>query len=266
MQRALGIISSCLKGMREEDTLDFISEAGFTSFFSSERATDMQSVTNIRKRAYSLGLRYEFLHAPFQGVNAMWEDGEASRPFLRAILDSIDSASENGVPAIIMHVSSGWNPPPINDTGLNRFDQIVEYGEKRGVIIAFENLRKLGNHAYLMQRYENSPFVAYCFDNGHEHCYTETVPYLDLFGKKLLCTHIHDNFGRPADDNINGDLHLLPFDGNYDFKKMIRKMDEYGYAGTLMLETGNWNERYASLSPKEFLKTAYERIEKISKL
>ena len=266
MERRLGIISSCVREIPEVDALALIQNAGFSSFFSSERATDMQSVTKIRKRADELGLRYEFLHAPFQGVNAMWEDGEASLRFLQGVLDSIDSASENGVPAIVLHVSSGWHPPQINDIGLARYDKIVEYGEKKGVVIAFENLRKLGNHAYLMQRYENSPFVKFCFDNGHEHCYTETVPYLDLFGKKLFCTHIHDNFGRPADKDADGDLHLLPFDGNYDFKKMIRKLDEYGYTGTLMLESGNWNERYTDISPENFLKTAYERAKKLSLL
>ena len=266
MQRDFGIISDCIRGLDEADALDYIHDAGFTAFFSSENATDMQSVTKIRKKADALGLRYEFLHAPYQGVNGMWTDEERSYPFLKRVLESIDSASENGVPAIIMHVSSGWHPPQINDLGLSRYDKIVEYGEKRGVIIAFENLRKVGNHAYLMQRYEDSKFVAYCFDNGHEHCYTETVPYLDLFGKKLLCTHIHDNFGRPADPEANGDLHLLPFDGNYDFQTMMRKLDKYGYTGTLMLETGNWNERYAHLTPEQLLKTAYERVEKLSKL
>ena len=266
MKRELGIISSCIKGLDEADALDYIRDAGFSTFFSSENATDMQSVTKIRKKADALGLRYEFLHAPFKGVNAMWTDEAISYPFFQSILNAIDAASENGVPAIIMHVSSGWHPPQINDLGLSRYDKVVEYGEKKGVIIAFENLRKVGNHAYLMQRYEDNKFVAYCFDNGHEHCYTETVPYLDLFGKKLLCTHLHDNFGRPAVKETDGDLHLLPFDGNYDFKKMMRKMDEYGYTGTLMLETGNWNERYADIPPEKFLQTAYERIKKISEM
>lgn len=38
------------------------------------------------------------------------------------------------------------------------------------------------------------------YENGHEHCYMETIPYLDLFGKDLFCVHLHDNYGRDKND------------------------------------------------------------------
>ena len=109
MQRDFGIISDCIRGLDEADALDYIHDAGFTAFFSSEHSTDMQSVAKIRKKADALGLRYEFLHAPYQGVNGMWTDEEHSYPFLKRVLESIDSASENGV---LYHIADflevGW--------------------------------------------------------------------------------------------------------------------------------------------------------------
>ena len=58
------------------------------------------------------------------------------------------------------------------------------------------------------------------------------------------------------------DMHVLPFDGNIDYEKMMRKLDEYDYKGSLMLEV--FSGPYPNLSPDEFIKTAFERIKKIS--
>ena len=45
---------------------------------------------------------------------------------------------------------------------------------------------------------------------------------------------------------------MLPFDGSCDFEMMMRKLNEYGYEGCLMLELGN--SRYQDMmTAKEFL-------------
>ena len=109
-----------------------------------------------------------------------------------------------------MTTSSGWNPPQVNDLGLSRYDEIVLYAEKRGITVAFENLRMVGNLAYLIDRYEHCDNVRFCFDCGHEHCYTKTVSMIDVFTNRICCTHIHDNMGKE-------DEHLIPGDGIIDW-------------------------------------------------
>ena len=47
---------------------------------------------------------------------------------------------------------------------------------------------------------------------------------------------------------------------------MMRKLDEYNYTGTLMLEVFQSMDKYKMMSQKEFLDTCYERIVKISKM
>lgn len=136
---------------------------------------------------------------------------------------------------------------------------MVEYAEKKNVVIAFENQRKLGNLSCIFERYQNASNVGFCFDSGHEHCFTVNIPFLNFYAEKVICTHIHDNFGKKS-----GDVHLLPFDGDYDFKVMMERLSEVEYKGSLMLELSN--KRYQHLSVDDFLSEAFKRILKISKM
>ena len=265
MNRRLGINVDCLVEIDELKALDLIKAAGFETFFSNAYKND--TVSAIKKKADALGLTYEFIHAPFHHINELWKNGTGYLEVMEYMKESIDSAANNGIGIVITHVSSSWTPPPVNDMGLSRFDELVGYAKDRGITLAFENLRLLGNLACLADRYEKMENVRFCFDCGHEHCYTKTICMMDVFTTRVCCTHIHDNHGRPFDDKVNDrDEHLLPFDGTYNYEKMMRKLDEYNYKGSLMLEVNQEIADYRKMSAEEFLATCYERIKKISQM
>ena len=261
MKRKLGILANCIWGENPVQTLKKIKLHGFESFFSNDY--DEETVLALQEEARKLGLDYEFIHGPYDGINEMWTS-EQTPPIFHEMCTAIRSARKAGVKTVIVHVSSSENPPPICDLGLARFDQWVEFAKQNGVILAFENLRKFGNFAYLMQRYEDKENVRYCYDCGHERCYTVNVPFLEFLGDKLICTHIHDNRGKDLSRPDGGDLHLLPFDGNIDYQKMMKGLNGANYQGSLMLEVFNLN--YGSMSADEFLADCYQRIKKISLL
>ncbi len=260
MERKFGIIASCISSQTEKENLQLIKDHGFTSFFSSEKEFGEKYVAELKNQAVKLGLEYEFMHGPFAGINEMWTSKETPKIFYD-FKQAIDSASQSGVKTVVAHVSSSFNPPQINPLGLSRFDDWVEHAEKKGVTLAFENLRRLGNFAYLMDRYEKNESVKYCYDCGHEHCYTIRVPFLTLYGERLACTHLHDNFGRDDKLSNGGDLHLLPFDGNIDYSRVMNGLKKANYKGNLTLEI--FSEFYPNLSADEFLKSAYERAQKL---
>ena len=263
MKRKWGMVASCMKGETELNALRHIKDYGFESFFSTDNPSDCKHAVALKNEAVKLGLEYEFIHGPFDGINDMWTSTEEPQIF-RDFKASIDAAKESGAKAVVTHVSSSFNPPQINAVGLSRFDQWVEYAEKQGVVLAFENLRRLGNFAYLMDRYEGNPFVKYCYDSGHEHCYTVTAPFARIYGDRLFCTHLHDNFGQNKAVKDGGDSHLLPFDGNIDFDEVAKNLAKSGYKGSLMLEV--FSGIYPNLTTDEFMKTAYERAQKLLKL
>ncbi len=265
MDRKLGINSNCIRGMKELDVLPLIKEAGFVSFFT--QAYTVSEVTALKEQADKLGLFYESVHAPFRGINPIWLSGMDYLPIYRGLKESIDACAQNDIPIVVMHLSSGWKAPEINDLGLARYDALVEYAAERGVTIAFENLRKIGNVAYFADRYANVPNVGFCYDCGHEHCYTKYISWPDIFRNRIVFTHIHDNLGRGDEETGDPDLHWLPFDGTKDYAFMMRQLDRYGYEGTLSLEAANHTRpEYLAMTPKDFLATCYERAAKIAKM
>lgn len=265
MERKLGINCDCIRGADATETLRMMREIGFEAYFTGNYTRP--AVARIKKAGDQLGLTLNSLHAPFDGINNLWLPGMSYRPIYKRIVETIDAAAENGVPVIVLHVSSGWRPPEMSDIGFSRFDALVEYADDKGVKVAFENLRMIGNLAYFTDRYKKVENVGYCLDIGHQHCYTKTITWMDIFKERLLLTHIHDNFGIDEEYQEHTDIHYLPFDGNVDYEKMMRDLDKYGYEGNLTLEVFNQSKpEYAEMAPIDFLTTAYERIERISKL
>ena len=265
MERKLGINSGCLPdiaGTAEE--LKRIRDAGF-DWFSSASCLPEQ-VCMLKNEGERIGLTLGFLHAPTAGINNFWREDLEYLPLWKQVIASIDSAAACDIPTVVMHLSSGWTAPALTDIGFSRFDRLVEYAIDKKVGLAFENVRKLGNLAAIMERYERIPNVGFCYDCGHEHCYTETVHFLDFLGKRTFCTSIHDNFGRDREDpRRDTDEHLMPFDGNVDYRDMMARLNRYGYSGALTLQLVKKGE-YAQKSDAAFLAVAFERLNRIARL
>ena len=88
---------------------------------------------------------------------------------------------------------------------------------------------------------------------------------MDVYGDRLICTHIHDNFGKGYCEDP--DLHYLPFDGNIDYAVMMSKLNKCNYTGSIMLELSNTSKpEYAAMGEKEFIKEAYRRAVRLNEL
>ena len=269
MKRKLGIVCDCIKGNNPIDTLDYLKGVGFECFFSD--VYDIKTVSALQNKAVKLGLEYQFIHSPYSPINGMWTEGEGYLETVNAVKECLSNASECGIPGVILHVSSGWTPPPMCELGFKRFDELVDFAVKKGVCIAFENLRKPEYLQEILNRYSGVEQAVFCYDCGHEHCFSPEVPIMDKFGHRIKFTHFHDNFGKnsPA-PNGNTDLHLLPFDGDCDYQWVIDKLDEFNYTGSIMLETFDAPHGHggmcSSLKGKAFLEEAYKRATKLNGL
>ena len=250
--RKLGVALSHLEDISIDEQLEMIKKAGFEAVLISDTHTlDKRFVC---QKAMEHGLDIDQFHARFKGTNSIWMEGEEGEELLHDIMANMDIAKEFNIGKVVVHLDSGFNSPFVSDIGKERLDRLMVYSAETGVKIAFENIRKLANLAYVMERY---PEAGYCYDSGHECCYTDNrYDFLALFGKRILCTHIHDNSGYPNDD------HLIPYDGVVDFDGVIERLKKTGYEGTLTSESAVVlnNERRKALYENLTYQVWYDRL------
>ena len=238
--------------------LPLIKQVGFDCIFTGDFAKGADAracAVQTAEECARLGLRYESIHAPFDGINEMWRDGEKGDNMLCRLKNSIDICAMLGIPYTIVHLSSGENAPCVNDIGHARYDKLVEHAVNKGVTIAFENQRKLANLAFVMELYKDVKEVRFCWDVGHEACFTDGREFMPIFGDKLAYTHIHDNCCIH-----NGDDHMIPFDGAIDFTRVASHLKRYaGEDVTLTLEL-----RYHGTEPEDaYIARAYAAAAKL---
>ena len=233
--------------------------AGFECFFTY--GNDRDFISHMKEKGDSLGLFYEALHAPRDGINDLWLPGEKGDETAALLSQSVALAAEFGIPTVIMHISSKENCPHVTDIGLERFDSVVQFAAEKNIKIAVENQRKLGNIATVLEIYGKDSPVGFCWDIGHEKCFAHGREYMPFFGDRCILTHIHDN-----NCQYNIDEHLLPFDGQIDFRRTAELLHNSGYKGTLMLEIDlphEGSDKYADLSLEQFTAKAYASINRL---
>ena len=263
--RKLGINFSAYRGLTHEEYAKKIAELGFEATFTGvyETEAEQAEVADILAR---YGIAYETIHAPFRKyTNHLWLDCEEGDRMLATLKTSIDRCKLVGAPVVVVHLSSGEQAPPVTDIGRARFTSLVEHAAKNGVTVAFENQRKLANLAWAFETFSAEDSVGFCWDCGHEACFTPGREYMPLFGKRVVCLHIHDNMGV-----YNGDCHMIPFDGKINFYRFAEHLRNSGFDGTLMLEVAHKkpanyyeNHFYLNLTADEYLQRAANAVKKL---
>ncbi|MBQ8577669.1 MAG: sugar phosphate isomerase/epimerase [Clostridia bacterium] len=254
--RPLGINLHAVKGLTDDGYLKKIAALGFTRTFTGVHSEERQK--SIAALCETYGIVCETLHAPFSHINDIWLPDDNG--LLSELFTCIDRCLIAGAKIAVVHLSSGQNPPPITDIGRERFARLVDYASAKNVKVAFENQRMLANLAWALETFP--PDVAgFCWDCGHESCFTPGRHYMPLFSDRLICTHLHDNSGV-----FNADNHRLPFDGAIAWESVADAIRTSGYEGSLMLETGNTAPNgtggfYDDLTPEEYLEKAWVAAE-----
>lgn len=209
--------------------LDLLAQAGFCAISPGwEPGGDLQETV---QQARTLGLTLQSLHGPLRGMPAMWSrDRDIARPILEDLLSSALDCAALEIPILVVHPWNGVDYTFCREAlCFDHFDQLVTHAGQLGIQVAFENLEGPEYLTALMTRYAHCENVGYCWDCGHERCYTPHWDPLRLFGDRLIMTHLNDNFGvTDPGGRLQGtdDLHLLPGHGNLDWADTLRRLKE----------------------------------------
>ncbi len=237
-----------------EDRLALIKENGFDGVmlgFSEEYKHNQFELAD------KTGLAVENVHSPFDRMNALWDKRSDSTAIYNRTADCIRICAENNVSRIVVHPTDGLVPPQVSLFGMKNFDGLISTAANYGVKLLFENIQLPSFLDILFDKFGVSESVGFCYDIGHENCFTKGEDRLVKHSGLLEALHIHDNEG-------SSDSHMLPFDGNIDYRLFAEKLKTIGYEGALSLEVFRDRSRqYTQISADEFVKKAKQAADRL---
>lgn len=252
-----------------DETCRIVKSAGFDGAFAGwNKKGDAELAAEL---FYKHGLIHQSVHAPFSHISDMWTP-DYNRVLERQI-ECLEETARCGVGITVSHVFIGFGKKDEpNEWGLESFGKYLDRAEKLGVYVAFENTEGEGYLNYLLEHFKERKICGYCWDSGHEQCYSRGKDLLALYGDRLLCTHLNDNLGVTGEEiTFYDDAHLLPFDGIIDWKKAAEKLKKSKPLDILSFElvtksrpNRHTHDIYNGLSPEQYMEKAYKAAKKIS--
>lgn len=233
------------------ETIKSIHNAGFKNVFVQWYDEDWKcSQEEQVKLCKELGFNIIFAHLGYQNINSIWENGIDGDNLVERYKTDIKNCYKNGIPMVVMHLTSKKVAPMYGEIGLNRIKNIVEYAKNINVKVAFENTKIKGYLEYVLENIKDDN-VGICFDAGHYHVHFNDEFNFEFFKNRIFAVHLHDN-------DKSDDLHLLPYDGTIDWNYVMHKLNECNYKGPITLETC-YRYDYLNISLDDFYKKSYER-------
>lgn len=240
------------------ETIKAIKNAGFKNVFVQWYDKEWEySQEEQVKMCKELGLNIIFAHLGYQNINSIWEEGEIGDSLVERYKKDIKDCKENGIPMVVMHLTSKTKAPMYGEIGLERIKKIVNYAKELNVKVAFENTKIKGYLEYVLGNIKDDN-VGICFDAGHCHVHFNDEFNFEFFKDRIFAVHLHDN-------DKSDDLHLLPFDGTIDWKNVIEKLKECNFNGPITLEIC-YRYDYLNMTLDEFYRIGKDRGNKLMKI
>ena len=233
-------------------------------------------LTDVIDTARDCGLAIQSIHGPFHGAAALWsEDAAVSGPAIAELLEALEDCRKFRIPVMVMHTWIGFEYSQVpNETGLRNYGILVAKAKEYGVRIAFENTEGEEFLFALMDHFQKDDTVGFCWDSGHEMCYSYGKDLLKLLGHRLIMTHLNDNLGISRFDGKTywtDDLHLLPYDGIGDWDILVQRLQKSRKLEYLNFELNitskpnrHENDVYAQMSLEQYFAEAYKRACRIA--
>ena len=236
-----------------EEQIEISANIGFDSFFlSCDVTNEFEKIPFWSHFAQKHGICFEAVHAPSSMVNSIWFGDEQAIIYKSSTEKILDLCSEGEVSKLVLHVGTDPDIKP-SQTGLEFWKNLEIYAKKRGVKLCYENANTPNLFEAVVSDVDS--FHGICLDIGHQLCYTPEKDYLNLFGDKIIYTHIHDNL------SDGRDMHLLPKDGKNDWNKFFSGLNEVKYKGTYNLELScYYSDEYKNMTFYDFVEHSYKRL------
>lgn len=242
-----------------KEKFELIKETGFDSvllWWGNEYACNGEDKNQLPELARKAGLEIENVHMPFEQTNYIWTDSINAEAIVERNKNCILDCAKHNIPTAVMHLTNGDTPPPFSEIGLDRIKSIIDLAERKNVNIAVENLRNLQSLQLVFSSIQSDK-LGFCYDSGHENCFTKGVDFLELYGDKLMALHLHDN-------DSSDDQHRVIGEGTINWNSVTSRLKATGYEGAITLEIVNdIANKHSNISAEQYLKSAYDKLIKL---
>lgn len=230
------------------EKINKIKEAGFDGVFLFADEYLIENIKMLQKN----NLHIETVHLPFRDLtDTLWSVDSAGDKYVEQVINLIHICGLFGIPKAVFHCIAFIKGTDVNPIGYERIKRIVKVCEQERVFLAIENINNLEMVDMCLEKIK-SDYVSCCFDCGHANAFTHNINVYDFekYRGRINCLHLHDNNGI-------SDQHLPIFEGNIDYKKLMRELHKLNYKEPLTLEL---LDKVQKVTEEEFLKQAYNSL------
>lgn len=203
-----------------------IKNAGFDCIITSpDPRFNKQNGTLKKQVGYfkKFGIKHSSLHMQYSTnlLPYFWQDCKLGNKLEKTLKKDVLIAKKYGFKCVVVHLSG--TP---NQIGYNRLNRVLKVCEKVNIPLAIENINDPNCFFKTFENIKND-YLLFCYDSGHNNAFDPETDYLTLFADKLICLHLHDNYGKDATEEQLKKVNVIPF--NLD----MHTINKYG--------TINWN-------------------------
>ena len=212
-----------------------------SEFYSLEEDEFTRFFKGLKQTADSLGVKVWQMHE-----NLSRNDSTAESRARNVLMGekALRAAGILGCKYYVIHpvLPYGWGKEPdvqeAFDYTAEMILRLLPTAKNEGVTICLENIPLPEGHSFSrvkdtkdLVRNIDDANVGACFDTGHCNAMGEDqYEAIKLLGKDIVCLHVHDDINRQ-------DRHLMPFQGQIKWEKVIKGLKEIGFKGCVSLET-----------------------------
>ena len=193
-----------------------ISAAGFDCIitnadprFSAKNGTIDEQIELFKK----YNLKPSTLHNQYTSSDLpdFWKDTALGNKLEETLKQDILIAKKYHFKCVVVHMLGSYSK-----IGEERLLRILDFCELNKIPIAIENIDHNEVFFEIFKRINHS-YLKFCYDSGHNNCFSPDYDFLENFKDKLICMHLHDNMGQ-------SDEHTLNRFGNINWDRIARTL------------------------------------------
>jgi sugar phosphate isomerase/epimerase len=270
----IGISTGCFYKSDLRSMLGVIIESGFSLLEVSSSPGhldiyDESQLFEIQETLSNYSVTIYSVHAPFsKNIDTSSPDDTIRKLSQKEIFQTVKATSILKASTLILHpwpekeISAHTPEHRLRKVLQNQFiDKLSVYCNEYGVTLALENMQPhllispLKDLLWIRKETELKNVTA-CLDTGHAFIANDLHSAIHELAGHISCFHVHDNFGKE-------DIHLLPGEGNIDWERFCRDLEEIDFNGPLIIELLDETDRK---KPQDVLLEAIRTADRIFRI